>query len=74
MLSDRVVKFSSVHHLSLHFTGTEGNEKIKIYYIGLKGEWSPGHQHGVTICTYELLPQTSDHMGGNHEDIDRAIS
>ncbi|XP_029056233.1 PITH domain-containing protein GA19395 [Osmia bicornis bicornis] len=70
----KVVKFSSVHHLSLHFTGTEGSEKIKIYYIGLKGEWSPGHQHGVTICTYELLPQMSDHMRDNLEDIDRAIS
>nr|XP_012134804.1 PREDICTED: PITH domain-containing protein GA19395 isoform X1 [Megachile rotundata] len=72
--SPKVVKFSSVHHLSLHFTGTERSEKIKIYYIGLKGEWSPGHQHGVTICTYELRPMVSDHKQNDHEDIDRAIS
>ncbi|KAK2583114.1 hypothetical protein KPH14_009140 [Odynerus spinipes] len=57
----RVVKFSTVNHLSLHFTGNGGAERSKIYYIGLKGEWSPAHQHGVTICTYELLPQKSDH-------------
>ncbi|XP_017787604.1 PREDICTED: PITH domain-containing protein GA19395 [Habropoda laboriosa] len=69
----KVVKFSSVHHLSLHFTGIEGSDKIKIYYIGLKGEWSPGHQHGVTICTYESRPQVNDHPR-EHEDIDRTVS
>ncbi|XP_017886710.1 PITH domain-containing protein GA19395 [Ceratina calcarata] len=67
----KVVKFSSVHHLSLHFTGAD---KIRIYYIGLRGEWSPLHQHGVTICTYELRPQMSDHPKGDNEDIDKAIS
>lgn len=57
----RVVKFSSVNHLSLHFVGNGGAHRTKIYYIGLKGEWSPAHQHGVTICNYELLPQRGDH-------------
>ncbi|XP_076179265.1 PITH domain-containing protein CG6153 isoform X2 [Ptiloglossa arizonensis] len=69
----KVVKFSSVNHLSLYFTGKEESERIKIYYIGLRGEWSPGHQHGVTICTYELRPQIQDHPQ-DREDIDRAIS
>ncbi|XP_076237524.1 PITH domain-containing protein GA19395 [Calliopsis andreniformis] len=69
----KVVKFSSVHHLTLHFVGAQRSDKIKIYYIGLKGEWSPGHQHGVTICTYELHPQISDHPR-EHDDMDRAIS
>ncbi|XP_043685872.1 PITH domain-containing protein GA19395 [Vespula pensylvanica] len=58
----RVVKFSTVYHLSLHFIGNGGAERSKIYYIGLKGEWSPAHQHGVTICTYELVPQKSNHL------------
>lgn len=71
--SPKVVKFSSTHHLSLHFVGSGRSEKTKVYYIGLKGEWSPGHQHGVTICTYELRPQLSDHPQ-EHEDIDRSIS
>lgn len=58
----RVVKFSSVHHLTLHFTGNHGAERTRINYIGMKGEWTEGHHHGVTICTYESRPQISDHV------------
>jgi hypothetical protein len=36
-------------------------ERIRIYYIGLRGEWTPPHRHGVTICTYEARPLISDH-------------
>ncbi|XP_072742578.1 PITH domain-containing protein CG6153 [Anoplolepis gracilipes] len=57
----RTVKFSSVQHLSLYFVGDQNMEQIKIYYIGLKGEWIPTHKHGVTICTYEARPLISDH-------------
>ncbi|XP_015114152.1 PITH domain-containing protein CG6153 [Diachasma alloeum] len=56
----KVVKFSSVHHLSLHFVGNSGAETTRIDYIGLKGEWTPGHRHGVTICNYEAFPMGSD--------------
>ncbi|KAK1120822.1 hypothetical protein K0M31_011026 [Melipona bicolor] len=72
--SPKIVKFSSVHHLSLHFTGIDRTERIKIYYIGLKGEWLPAHHHGVTICTYELHPQMSDQPKKNIEDVNRTIS
>lgn len=57
----RVVKFSSVTHLTLHFPSNFGAETTKIYYIGLRGEFSPAHRHGVTICTYETTPNVSDH-------------
>ncbi|KYN04211.1 PREDICTED: PITH domain-containing protein CG6153 [Cyphomyrmex costatus] len=63
----RTVKFSSVQHLSLYFTGIGNTEQIKIYYIGLKGEWTPTHKHGVTICTYEARPLISDHPTGINE-------
>ncbi|EFN80719.1 PITH domain-containing protein 1 isoform X1 [Harpegnathos saltator] len=56
----KTVKFSSVNHLSLHFTGM--GEQIRIYYIGLRGEWTPSHKHGVTICTYEARPLITDHI------------
>lgn len=69
-----MVKFSSVHHLTLHFTGAQTADKIEIYYIGLKGEWSPGHQHGVTICTYESRPLINDHPRGDYENIDRTVN
>lgn len=57
----RTVKFSSVQHLSLLFVGDRNMEQIKIYYIGLKGEWTPTRKHGVTICAYEARPLISDH-------------
>ncbi|EGI64509.1 PREDICTED: PITH domain-containing protein CG6153 [Acromyrmex echinatior] len=63
----RTVKFSSVQHLSLYFSGMGNTEQIKIYYIGLKGEWTPAHKHGVTICTYEARPLISDHPTGFNE-------
>jgi len=57
----RIVKFSSVTHLTLHFPSNFGDETSKIYFIGLKGDWSPAHQHGVTLCTYETTPSMADH-------------
>lgn len=63
----RTVKFSSVQHLSLYFTGDRNTEQIKIDYIGLKGEWTPAHKHGVTICTYEARPLISDHPTDSNE-------
>lgn len=45
----KVVKFSSIHHLTLHFTGAD---KIRIYYIGLRGEWSPMQRRVLPICTF----------------------
>ena len=50
-----------MQHLSLYFSGMGNTEQIKIYYIGLKGEWTPAHKHGVTICTYEARPLISNH-------------
>ncbi|XP_066902338.1 PITH domain-containing protein CG6153 [Halyomorpha halys] len=58
--STMVVKFSSVHHLSIHFPSNFGSDSTKLYYIGLRGEFSPAHRHGVTICTYETQPNVSD--------------
>lgn len=57
----RVVKFSSVHHLTIHFPTNFGAETTRIYYIGLRGEYTTAHRHGVTICTYEARPNVSDH-------------
>lgn len=71
--SAKVVKFSSVYHLSLHFSSNGRSEKTMVYYIGLRGEWFPGHQHGVTICTYEMRPQLNDHPR-EYEEINRTVS
>nr|XP_047905595.1 PITH domain-containing protein 1 [Anser cygnoides] len=36
----KVARFSSVNHLSIHFPKNFGAETTKIFYIGLKGEWT----------------------------------
>ncbi|EOB06119.1 UPF0424 protein C1orf128 [Anas platyrhynchos] len=36
----KVARFSSVSHLSIHFPKNFGAETTKIFYIGLKGEWT----------------------------------
>ncbi|GLG95759.1 PITH domain-containing protein [Gryllus bimaculatus] len=69
----KVVKFSSVTHLTLHFPKNFGGETTKIYYIGLRGEFTEGHRHGVTICTYEARPNVSDHKTDLMENISHEI-
>ncbi|XP_072357283.1 PITH domain-containing protein 1 isoform X2 [Scyliorhinus torazame] len=57
----KIARFSSVHHLSIHITKNFGAETTKIYYVGLRGEWSEGHRHEVTLCTYEASANPTDH-------------
>ncbi|XP_005988806.1 PITH domain-containing protein 1 [Latimeria chalumnae] len=57
----KIARFSSVHHLSIHISKNFGSETTKIYYIGLRGEWTRAHRHEVTICTYEASANPADH-------------
>ncbi|KAM9175776.1 PITH domain-containing protein 1 [Mergus octosetaceus] len=57
----KVARFSSVNHLSIHFPKNFGAETTKIFYIGLKGEWTEAARHEVTICSYEAAPNPADH-------------
>ncbi|XP_065356801.1 PITH domain-containing protein GA19395 [Calliphora vicina] len=69
----KVVTFSSVHHLSIHIPSNYGDDNTKIYYIGLRGEFSEAHYHGVTICTYESRPNVSDHKSDAFDAVNRTI-
>ncbi|CAK1603168.1 unnamed protein product [Parnassius mnemosyne] len=69
----KIVTFSSVSHLTMHFSANFGAETTKIYYIGLKGEWTQGHKHGVTICTYEARPMIDDHKLKHLDSVNRPI-
>ncbi|XP_046402358.1 PITH domain-containing protein GA19395 [Ischnura elegans] len=64
----KVVTFSSVYHLTLHFPSNFGSETTRIIYIGLRGEWTEAHHHGVTICTYEARPSVADHKADVNPD------
>ncbi|KAK6632448.1 hypothetical protein RUM44_007490 [Polyplax serrata] len=71
--STKIVKFSSVHCLTIHIPKNFGGETTKIYYIGLRGEFSEGHRHGVTICTYEARPNIADHKTALSETVSRTV-
>ncbi|XP_077338196.1 PITH domain-containing protein 1 isoform X1 [Lithobates pipiens] len=57
----KISRFSSVSHLSIHISKNFGAENTKIFYIGLRGEWTEAHRHGVTICNYESAANPADH-------------
>ncbi|CAG9798770.1 unnamed protein product [Chironomus riparius] len=71
--STKVVTFNSVHHLTLYFPENFGEEQTRIYYIGLRGEFSEAHHHGVTICTYETTPNVSDHKNSLFDSVNHQI-
>ncbi|XP_018420019.1 PREDICTED: PITH domain-containing protein 1 [Nanorana parkeri] len=57
----KISRFSNVSHLSIHISKNFGAENTKIFYIGLRGEWSEAHRHEVTICNYESAANPADH-------------
>ncbi|XP_004911675.1 PITH domain-containing protein 1 isoform X2 [Xenopus tropicalis] len=57
----KISRFSNVSHLSIHISKNFGAENTKIYYIGLRGEWTEAHRHEVTICNYEATANPTDH-------------
>jgi len=57
----KIVKFSSVHHLTLHFPANFGDDVTKIYYIGLCGEWTKSDRVGVVHAVYEARAMMEDH-------------
>ncbi|XP_065062037.1 PITH domain-containing protein CG6153-like [Rhopilema esculentum] len=57
----KVARFSNVEHLSIYFPTNFGNDNTRVYYIGLKGDFTQAHKHGVTICTYESRANPADH-------------
>ncbi|XP_066494847.1 PITH domain-containing protein 1 [Tiliqua scincoides] len=57
----KISRFSNVNHLSIHISKNFGAETTKIFYIGLKGEWTEAHRHEVTICNYESSANPADH-------------
>ncbi|XP_062551716.1 PITH domain-containing protein GA19395 [Armigeres subalbatus] len=71
--STKVVTFSSVHHLSIHMPTNYGESNTTVYYIGLKGEFSEAHHHGVTICTYESRPNVADHKNDVFDSVNHQV-
>jgi len=45
----RIVTFSSIHHLSIHFPSNYGDDNTQVYYIGLKGDFSEAQRTGISL-------------------------
>ncbi|TRY83249.1 hypothetical protein DNTS_032515 [Danionella cerebrum] len=57
----KIARFSNVQHLSIHVSRNFGAEATRVYYIGLRGEFTEAHRHEVTICNYEAAANPADH-------------
>ncbi|XP_040071444.1 PITH domain-containing protein CG6153 [Ixodes scapularis] len=69
----KIVKFSSVQHLSLHFPSNFGADSTRIYYVGLKGEFSEARRQEIPICSYELAPNPADHKVKDFEALSKTV-
>jgi len=70
----KVARFSNVEHLSIYFPENFGNDVSRIYYIGLKGDFTQAHKHGVTICTYEARANPADHQSKAYDPTSQFIN
>nr|XP_030730940.1 PITH domain-containing protein 1 isoform X2 [Globicephala melas] len=57
----KISRFSNVYHLSIHISKNFGADTTKVFYIGLRGEWTELRRHEVTICNYEASANPADH-------------
>ena len=52
-------KFFNMHHLTIHFVNKNKDDDSKpcrIYYIGLRGEFTQANRDGIVIANYEIRP------------------
>lgn len=57
----KIVKFSNVYSVSLHFPNNFGEDCTQIFYIGLKGDFTEGQREGILITNYESAANPADH-------------
>jgi len=57
----KTTKFNNVHHLSLFFPESKGGDQTKIYYIGLRGEFTKVSREAIVITNYEIAANPADH-------------
>merc|ERR1712168_263136 len=73
MYNTKAAKFSSIHCLSIYFPSNFGEDTTKIYYIGLKGDFTKAARNEIPVVNYELRPNIADHkhdlMNHAHQQI-----
>lgn len=66
-------KFSNITHLSLYFPTNFGEQKTRIYYIGLRGEYIGEVRTQIAITAYEARPMLEDHKGEIPHAVQRSV-
>ncbi|XP_072169818.1 PITH domain-containing protein 1-like [Diadema setosum] len=69
----KAARFFNVNHLSIHFSRNFGADTSKIYYIGLRGEFSEAQRQGVLLVSYEAMPNPKDHKTDLTENVQQQI-
>ena len=57
----KVSKFNGVESLALHIPSNYGDEITKVYYIGLRGDFTEINRREVVVTSYEAAPNPADH-------------
>jgi len=69
----KIVSFSSVNHLTIHFPTNFGNDITQVCYIGLRGEWTAAQRQEIKIANYELRPNLADHPNRIWDQVSKEI-
>ncbi|XP_063968134.1 PITH domain-containing protein 1-like [Lytechinus pictus] len=69
----KAARFFNVNHLSIHFSKNFGADTSKIYYIGLKGEFSEAPRQGILLVSYEAQANPKDHKTDLHDNVQHQI-
>lgn len=70
----KVARFNNVNHLSLHFPASFGADSTKVYYIGLKGDFTQVNRQEIVICAYEAAANPADHKAEAIDSMTHMIS
>ena len=70
----KIVKFATVNHLTLYFPKNFGDDTTRIYYIGLKGDFTAAQRDAILIANYELASNPADHKVNLFESTKNTIN
>jgi len=68
----RIAKFNNVSNITIYIPNNFGAENTRIYYIGLKGDFTMLNR-GPVIATYEAKPLVKDHKVPDETGMSRNI-
>lgn len=69
----KMAKFNNVYSITIYFPQNFGNDVTRIYYLGLKGEYSAPYKREAVVTSYESKPQLKDHKNPTGETMSRQI-